>query len=84
MTRFQFAYSSAGAGREAGVVQSDDYQSALSTLDEHITASPGDTLEIGVPGFPPMRYEAVFTIDGGVHWAPRVTLFAIGGHRIAA
>ena len=70
MTRYQFAFNSAGSGREAGVVRSTDYRSALEVLDQHITATPGDTLEIGVPGFPPMRYEAVFTIDGGVHWRP--------------
>ena len=70
MTRYQFAFNSADSGREAGVVRSDDYQSALAVLDQHITASPGDTLEIGVPGFPPMRYEAVFTIEDGVRWQP--------------
>jgi len=70
MTRYQFAYTSAGSGREAGVVRSDSYQSALAVLDQHLTAGVGDTLEIGVPGFPPMRYEAVFTIGGGVEWTP--------------
>ena len=70
MTRYQFAYTSAGSGREAGVVRSDTYQSALEVLDQHLTASVGDTLEIGVPGFPPMRYEATFTIGGGVEWIP--------------
>ena len=71
MPRFQFAFISAGSGREAGVVRSENFESALALLDQHITASPGDALEIGVPGFPPMRYECVFVaMDGGVKWRP--------------
>jgi len=71
MPRFQFAFISAGSGREAGVVRSENFESALALLDQHITASPGDALEIGVPGFPPMRYECVFAaIEGGVKWRP--------------
>ena len=77
MPRFQFAFISAGSGREAGVVRSENFESALALLDQHITASPGDALEIGVPGFPPMRYECVFAaIEGGVKWRPAPNVMA--------
>ena len=80
MPRFQFAFISAGSGREAGVVRSENFESALALLDQHITASPGDALEIGVPGFPPMRYECIFAAtEGGVKWrpAPKGTVWPI-------
>lgn len=79
MTRFQFAFHSAGSGREVGVVRSDDYRSALELLDKNISASAGDVLEIGVPGFPPMRYEAVSSFDSGVRWQAALTQLPVGG-----
>jgi hypothetical protein len=36
-----------------------------------VVVSQGDTLEIGVKGFPPARYECVHSLlDGSVYWQP--------------
>jgi hypothetical protein len=71
MTRFEFALSTADAVRQAGVVHSDSFTNALSLVGQHITPNQGDTLEIGVRGFPPARYECVSTlIEGEPLWKP--------------
>ena len=72
MQRFQFSLSNTqNEVREAGIVKSGSFQEALATLDEHIDASEGDTLEVGVPGFPPARYEYVFAdLQIGLQWRP--------------
>jgi hypothetical protein len=56
MPRYRFAVSTDDVVREAGVVQSESFGDALSTLSEHVSAHAGDTLEIGVAGFPPARF----------------------------
>jgi hypothetical protein len=71
MPRFQFSLSTTDIVREAGVVQSDSFANALAAIEEHVSAKEGDTLEIGVPGFPPARYECVWGgMTGGTAWRP--------------
>jgi len=71
MTRFEFALKSPDEIRQAGVVQSESFNDALSLVSKHVTVQDGDTLEIGVAGFPPARYAFVpsDTIDA-VAWRP--------------
>ena len=77
MPRFQFALSSMQQVREAGVVQSESFNDALSAISDHVEAREGDTLEIGVPGFPPARYHYGWSIDAGEGtWCPSGRLAA--------
>jgi hypothetical protein len=71
MTRFQFALKSTDEIRQAGVVQSESFDDALSLVSKHVTVQEGDTLEIGVAGFPPARYAFVASdaVDA-VAWRP--------------
>lgn len=73
MSRFQFAISSGPESvRQAGVVESDTFDEAVVLLGERIPVQPGDSLEIGVLGFPPARFECV--ADGV--WRPTGRLAA--------
>ena len=66
MSRFQFAISSGPESvRQAGVVESDSFDEAVTLLGEKITVRPGDSLEIGVTGFPPARYQCVGAVKSG-------------------
>jgi hypothetical protein len=71
MTRFEFSLKSPSEIRQAGVVQSESFNDALSLVSKHVTVQDGDTLEIGVAGFPPARFAFVpsETIDA-VNWQP--------------
>jgi len=71
MTRFEFSLKSPNEIRQAGVVQSESFNDALSLVSKHVTVQDGDTLEIGVAGFPPARFAFVpsETIDA-VNWRP--------------
>ena len=62
MTRFTFSLSKAGVASDAGAVISESFDDALSALAREPQIAVGDTIEIGVPGFPPARYECV-TLD---------------------
>lgn len=59
MPRFNFCLGKAGTLREAGEVLSDSFSDALEAISEQAVVQLGDTLEIGVAGFPPARYELV-------------------------
>jgi len=71
MTRFEFALKSPDEIRQAGVVQSESFNDALSLVSKNVSVQEGDTLEIGVAGFPPARFAFVpsDTIDA-VNWRP--------------
>ena len=71
MTRFEFSLKGPDEIRQAGVVQSESFDDALSLVSKHVTVQDGDTLEIGVAGFPPARYAFVPSdaIDA-VNWRP--------------
>jgi hypothetical protein len=71
MTRFEFSLKGPTEVRQAGVVQSESFNDALSLVSKHLTVQDGDTLEIGVAGFPPARYAFVPSdaIDA-INWRP--------------
>jgi hypothetical protein len=71
MTRFEFALRSMDETRQAGVVQSESFNDALSLVSKNVSVQDGDTLEIGVAGFPPARYAFVPSdaLDA-VNWRP--------------
>ncbi len=71
MTKYTFALGSEADVRQAGIIQSDSFDDALRALGQKISVKKGDTLEIGVSGFPPARYECVAALlDGDVLWRP--------------
>jgi hypothetical protein len=71
MTRYSFALSKNAEISQAGVVQSDSFTDAMKLLGEQMTVSAGDTLEIGVYGFPPARFHCIAALgDGEVLWRP--------------
>jgi hypothetical protein len=72
MSRYQFAISSGPESvRQAGVVESDSFDDAVVLLGERIPVSMGDSLEIGVTGFPPARYQCVGAVKSGRPvWVP--------------
>ena len=77
MPRFEFSVSTDDTVRQAGVVHSETFTDALSLVNQHVNANEGDTLEIGVRGFPPARFECVSTmIEGEPLWLPSNQLAA--------
>ena len=77
MSRFCFSVSGIDS-RQEGVIESDSFMAAVDALGQHVSIQAGDTLEIGVLGFPPMRYECVGEISTGFPlWRP-------SGQRLAA
>ena len=78
MSKYQFAISSGPESiRQAGVVESDSFDDAVMLLGERVPVQEGDSLEIGVYGFPPARYQCVGAIRGGRPlWAPQGRLAA--------
>jgi len=71
MPRFEFAVGNPSTFREVGVVQSESFDDALEAITEQITVRDGDTLEIGVRGFPPARYQCVWPkLNGVPSWRP--------------
>lgn len=77
MARYQFSLNSNAGESQAGFVQSDSFSEALQLLGERMDVKAGDTLEIGVFGFPPARYECVASLfDGDVLWRPTGLLAA--------
>ncbi|MBX6331576.1 MAG: hypothetical protein IRY91_07000 [Gemmatimonadaceae bacterium] len=79
MPRFEFSLSSPAArNRMAGAVTSASFSDALEAIAEQAEVEEGDTLEIGVKGFPPARFEYSTSADDGVvSWRP-------AGRRLAA
>ena len=72
MSKYQFAISSGPESiRQAGVVESDTFDEAVLLLGERIPVQEGDSLEIGVFGFPPARYECIGSAHSGrPMWVP--------------
>jgi hypothetical protein len=70
MARFAFALGVEGEVREAGVVQCDSFDDALVELSRRYRPKKGDTLTIGVAGFPPARYEHTGYARGVKGWRP--------------
>lgn len=77
MPRFSFSLRNLHQVREAGMVQTDSFSEALTAISEHLTAQEGDTLEIGVNGFPPAHYTCIRSSDErGSGWRPATELAA--------
>lgn len=78
LSTFQFAISSGPeAIRQAGVVESDTFNDAVVLLGQKVTVLTGDSLEIGVTGFPPARFQCVGSIKNGTPiWIPAGRLAA--------
>jgi hypothetical protein len=78
MSKFQFAISSGlESVRQAGVVESDSFDEAVTLLGEKIPVQTGDSLEIGVLGFPPARYQCIAAVrNGRPLWVPEGQLAA--------
>jgi len=70
MPKFEFALSSTETIRDSGVVVTNDFARALTTIHEHAVIGAGDTLTIGVTGFPPVRYTCVALQPSGDGWVP--------------
>jgi len=71
MATYTFSLSTSEEARQAGVIQSANFDEALRLIGERMPVTKGDTLEIGVRGFPPARYECVESLfDGSVFWQP--------------
>jgi len=71
MATYTFSLSTSEEARQAGVIQSTSFDQALRLVGERMSVAQGDTLEIGVRGFPPARYECVEALlDGTVFWQP--------------
>ena len=71
IAKYTFALGSDADVRQAGVIQSDSFDDALRALGQKISVKKGDTLEIGVSGFPPARFECIAALlDGDVLWRP--------------
>ena len=77
MATYTFSLSTSEEARQAGLIQSTSFEEALHLVGERMTVNRGDTLEIGVNGFPPARYECVESLlDGSVFWQPAATKLA--------
>lgn len=71
MASYMFSLSTSEEARQAGIIQSTSFDEALRLVCERMTVAEGDTLEIGVAGFPPARFQCVESLlDGGVFWQP--------------
>ena len=74
MATYTFSLSTSDDSRQAGLIQSPSFEEALRLVGERMTVTRGDTLEIGVSGFPPARYHCIESLlDGSVFWAPSAT-----------
>jgi hypothetical protein len=77
MSRFQFAISSGPESiRQAGIVEGDSFDEAVLLLGKRIPVQKGDSLEIGVTGFPPARYHCVGAVRSRPVWVPEGRLAA--------
>lgn len=77
MSKFQFAISSGPEFvRQAGVVESDSFDEAVVLLGTKISVRAGDSLEIGVHGFPPARYQCIGEMKSRPIWVPEGQLAA--------
>lgn len=78
MSKYQFAISSGPESiRQAGIVESESFGDAVVLLGKKIPVQAGDSLEIGVAGFPPARFQCVGAVHNGRPvWVPEGQLAA--------
>ena len=72
MSRYRYAISSGpDSVRQAGVVESATFDEAVVLLGRRIPVRAGDSLEIGVSGFPPARFQCIGSVKSGRPvWVP--------------
>ncbi|HXT15761.1 MAG TPA: hypothetical protein VN706_09030 [Gemmatimonadaceae bacterium] len=76
MSKFRFSVNGIDS-RQEGIIESESFTAAVDALGQHVSVQTGDMLEIGVHGFPPMRYECVGEIMAGHPvWRPSRQLAA--------
>lgn len=63
MSRFNFSVSNVEKRRD-GIIECESFTDAVDALGRQVTFQTGDTLEIGVFGFPPAKFECVGLIQG--------------------
>ncbi|MES2176508.1 MAG: hypothetical protein V4550_01490 [Gemmatimonadota bacterium] len=77
MSKYLFAISSGPESvRQAGIVESNSFEDAVTLLGKKIPVQAGDSLEIGVTGFPPARYHCVGSVKSRPIWVPEGRLAA--------
>ena len=76
MPRFEFVIGKGDEVREAGAVLTENFGDALRAIAEQAEVTEGETLAIGVAGFPPARYEFVIPFTGRGAWRPEVPRLA--------
>jgi hypothetical protein len=77
MATYTFSLSTSDESRQAGVIHSASFDEALQLIGEQMSVSTGDTLEIGVRGFPPARYACTEALlDGTIFWQPATQMAA--------
>ena len=65
MPRYEFSIGGSDVRRK-GAVESDTFKDALDVIAVQADAETGDLLEIGVRGFPPAKFQYVFSLDEGI------------------
>ena len=68
MTRFWFAMCRSENDAQTGIVEAPTLPDALHVVSQRAFPRPGDKLDIGMPGFPPARYECVSFELGPRSW----------------
>lgn len=77
MPRYLFSLDRASDGlRRSGVVNCDSFAEALDAIGDEVDVVTGDTLEIGVNGFPPAHYQVAWSGDGNAIWQPATSKLA--------
>ena len=77
MPRFSFTIGGPQGVRHAGTVHGQQFEDAITAISQRVDADAGDTLEIGVTGFPPARYHLVVSkLTGEENWKPVYSLAA--------
>ena len=76
MAHFTFSLNRAGIAADAGAVICDSFTEALDAIAREPQVAIGDMIDIGVPGFPPARFECVPLGESGRAFQPV--------HRLAA
>ena len=69
MSKYRFALTSVRL-RQEGIIESDSFVSAVDALGQQVDVRTGDTLEIGVLGFPPARFHCVGALGENPVWMP--------------
>ena len=70
MSKFRFSVSNLQM-RQEGIIESPTFTAAVGALGKKVEVHAGDTLEIGVLGFPPARYQCMGRLENEPFWVPQ-------------